>query len=166
MSLRRVKNRRSIGAPSRPCATTPRTHLSVRPPGRKIAGMGFHAPANNSTLHRVPEKLPAPLTADWVNLSRRMMDYFLTAHRDVQPRLIVRQLLIIHPNQVGLLEQARAIHNEEVSPDSDADGNVIILPRVWRWEHFFHVFFVIELPPSMNARSILLWTGDRELDTA
>lgn len=128
--------------------------------------MGYHAPVNNSTLHRVPERLPTPETGEWVALSRRMLEYFLTEHRDIRPRPIVRQLLIIHPDQSGLLEEARAIHNGDVCPESDGDGNAVNLPRVWHWEHHFHALFVIELPPHMSARSLLLWSGDRELSVA
>lgn len=121
---------------------------------------------DDSGLYRVPERLPAPETSDWVKLCGRILDYFLMEHSSVRPRPRSRSLLIIHPNQIGLLEQARAIHNGEVEPGSDEEGNVCELPRVWRWEHHFHLLYVIELPEGMNARSILLWSGDRELDVA
>jgi hypothetical protein len=120
---------------------------------------------DDSGLYRIPERLPTANSGDWVVLCHRMMHRFTSEHGDVRPAVKARRLLIIHPGQASLVDEARAIYNGDSYPGSDGDGNVVALPRVWRWEHYFHVFFVIELPDGLNARSMLLWNGDRELVT-
>lgn len=114
----------------------------------------------------MPEVLPRPESGDWAQLYRRMMEMFTYEVMDVRPPVRARQLLIIHPAYAGLEAEARSIYNDEVAAGEDGDGNAIPLPRVWRWEHHFHTFFVIELPDGMSVRALLLKTGDRELAAA
>lgn len=114
----------------------------------------------------MPEILPGPDSGDWAQLYRRMMDSFVWGNLEVRPPVRAGRVLIIHPAYANLEAEARAIFNDEVAPGDDGDGNAIPLPRVWRWEHHFHVFFVIELPEGTNLRALLLRSGDRELSVA
>jgi hypothetical protein len=114
----------------------------------------------------MPAVLPRAESGDWAQLYRRMIDSFVWGNLDVRPPVRASRLLIIHPDYARLEAEARAIFNDEVAGGEDGDGNAIPLPRVWRWEHHFHVFFVIELPEGISGRALLLRAGDRELNAA
>jgi hypothetical protein len=114
----------------------------------------------------MPEILPDPGSHEWARLYVRMMDRFQSEHMDLQPALKKSRLLIIHPAYEGLTDEARAIYNGDVSPESDGDECAVTLPRVWRWEHHWHVFFVMEAPEGFSLRALLLKCGDRSLAAA
>jgi hypothetical protein len=124
--------------------------------------MSMFAPSNDSNLHRVPEVLPSYQSCEWAELERKLMWHFLWENRRVIPHPIKSRLLLIHPSCENMIIQARAINNGDLVEDTDGDGNLIPLPRVWRWEHHFHVFFMIELPSNLSPRAALLMSGDRD----
>ncbi len=61
------------------------------------------------------------------------------------------------------MEQARAIYKGDLCEDTDGDGNLIPLPRVWSYEFQLQAFWLIELPSYLRLDQVLLELGDREL---
>lgn len=111
---------------------------------------------DNSSLHRLPAILPPVDTAAWENLLHGIRRHFIYETARLRPPVSAGRLFFCHPSQEAMIDTLRGIHNGDIDPPCDGEGNQGELPRVWRREHQLRIFWVIELPPSWTRRQFEL----------
>jgi len=116
---------------------------------------------DNRNQYRPPDELPPLGSRLWLELNKELTFTFYSRMAAMRPAL--RRCHIIHPSWRRLEDLARDIYNGELAESSDADGNLIPLPRVWRFEYFLRLYWFIELPQHLPLDQVLLELGDREL---
>ncbi len=110
-------------------------------------------------IHRLPDVLPALGTPQWERLLHELRDAFASEMRDLAPGPRMSRIAMIHPQLENLVEVVREIHNGDVPLDYDEHGRSYPMPRVWRWEHHWHIIWVIELPAHLNTRDLFRHYG-------
>lgn len=117
-------------------------------------------------LYRLPEQVPVFHSAAWTQAERHIRGSFLARMHWMGLRVDASRLAILHPSQSAAVELARSLHNGEITPAEDADGRAQPLPRVWRFDCEFQIFWVLELCDRADLKRLELWDRDQSAAAA